>query len=105
MTQADQRRAHERAPVHFDVEYTHAGKTRRGIGLNLSQRGMFVATEEPPPPDAQVLLRFTPPGFSHPLEIRAKVTWARTDAAVSSAITGMGVRFLVYTLDFPYITG
>ncbi|MFQ5846192.1 MAG: PilZ domain-containing protein [Candidatus Methylomirabilales bacterium] len=95
------KRFHERAPVHFDVEYSHAGKAGRGIGLNLSQKGMFVATERPPPPDAEVLLRFTPPGLSHPISVRARVTWVRAETAVSSVITGMGVQFLVYTLPPP----
>ncbi len=101
---SSRKRVHERAPVHFAVEYTHAGKTGHGIGLNLSQEGMFIATERPPPPEAEILLSFTPPGVSQPISIRGRVAWVCTEAASSSEITGMGVQFVVYTLTPPEMT-
>ncbi len=93
-----QQRVYNRAPVHFDVEFTHAGQTGRGIGLNLGERGMFVATEQPAPPKAEVSLQLAPPGLCTPISIRAGVVWVRREARVSSEIAGMGVRFLAYTL-------
>lgn len=98
---SSRKRVHDRAAVHFDVEYSHAGRAGHGIGLNLSQKGMFIATERPPPPDAEVLLRFRPPGLSAPISIRARVAWVCEEARASSEITGMGVQFLVYSLTPP----
>ncbi len=92
------KRVKERVPIQHDVTYTHAGKAIDGIGLNVSQRGMFIATERPVPPGAKVLLDLTLPGLSKPLSVRARVVWVCTQEAGSSAIAGMGVQFLVYML-------
>ncbi len=94
-TEAFWKRVHERVPVQFDVAYTHAGRAIDGIGLNVSQSGMFIATERPIPPGAEVLLDFTPPGPSEPLSVHARVAWVCTQEGGSSAIAGMGVQFLV----------
>ena len=95
---ADQKRVHERVPVQFDVAFTHAGKVTDGVGLNLSQRGMFIATGRPVLPREEVVLDFTPPGRTHPLSIRARVAWVGTPNAEPDATAGFGTQFLVYML-------
>lgn len=95
---SSQKRIHERVPVQFDVAFTHAGEAADGVGLNVSQRGMFIATDRPVPPGEEILLEFTAPGRSHPLSIRAKVAWVCRQEAEPSATSGFGVRFLVYML-------
>lgn len=95
---SSQRRIHERVPAQFDVAFTHAGEASGGVGLNVSQRGMFIATDRPVPPGEEVLLEFTPPGRSQPLSVRAQVAWVCTQKVEPSATTGFGVRFLVYML-------
>ena len=87
-------RVHERAPVRFGVDYTRSGTTGHGTCLNLSQGGMFIATEPPPPPGEEYLLHFTPPGLTHSLSIPARVAWTCIGESESGAITGMGVQFL-----------
>ncbi len=95
---SDQKRVHERVPVQFDVAFIHAGEATDGVGLNLSQRGMFIVTGRPVLPGEEAVLDFTPPGRSHPLSIRARVAWVGTPKAEPDATTGFGVQFLVYML-------
>lgn len=102
---SSRKRIHERVPVRFDVAFTHAGEATDGVGLNVSQRGMFIATDRPVLPGEEVLLEFTPPGRSQPLSIRAQVAWVSTQRAEPSATTGFGVRFLVYMLSPSQIVG
>ncbi len=87
------RRVHPRVPVQFGVEYTHAGRASHGTWFNLSQGGMFIATERPPPWGTEVSLHFTPPGLTQPLSIRARVAWMCTEEG-ASAVTGMGLQFV-----------
>ncbi len=85
--------AHPRVPVHFDVEFTEAGKARHGTCLNLSRGGMFITTmDDPPPPGVVTLLSFELHETSHMLLIPAQVVWVEI---WSGGITGMGVKFLV----------
>lgn len=89
-----ERRSNMRAPVKFDVEYAHAGGKARGTCLNVSQGGMFIATEGPVAPGTEVMLRLTPPGVFDPLSVPARVAWVSRDEAGRGAITGMGVQYL-----------
>lgn len=88
------KRVHQRAQVQFDVEYTQAGKTAQGSCFNLCQGGMFIVTERPAEPGTEVLLRFTLPGHSDPLFVRARVAWISGEEKDPAAFTGMGVQFL-----------
>jgi uncharacterized protein (TIGR02266 family) len=83
-----------RVPVHIGVEYTHAGIFGRGMCLNLSPGGMFIATACPAPAGAEVKLRFMLPGLSDPLSVRAHVVWTRENHPDSNGDAGMGVYFL-----------
>lgn len=92
------KRAHPRVRVQFDVEFTGGGKVRHGTCLNLGGGGMFIATlDDPCPPGAVTLLRFTPHDTSHMLLIPAEVVWIRGEESAPSALTGMGVKFLEVT--------
>jgi len=87
-------RGHERTPVEFDVEYAVAGRVAPGRCLNLSQGGMFVAAEAPPPPGTEIELRFVLPGGSDPLALCARVVWVSGGEGQPGAVTGMGNQFL-----------
>ena len=89
-----ERRAHPRAQVQFDVEYTQAGTRAHGTCLDLSQGGMFIGTEHPAPPETEVILHFTPSGLSQSLTVLARVTWARAGETGPGAMCGMGVQFV-----------
>lgn len=84
----------ERAPAQFGVEHNQADATVHGTCLNMSEGGMFIATEQPHSPGEEVFLHFTPPGLDHPLLIRARVVWSCTAKTEPGAITGMGVQFV-----------
>jgi uncharacterized protein (TIGR02266 family) len=88
------KRAHVRAPVLLDVEFTPAGTAAHGTCFNLGQGGMFIATEQPPPPGTEVILRFALPSVAAPLSVRGRVAWISGQDSEASAVTGMGVQFL-----------
>jgi uncharacterized protein (TIGR02266 family) len=88
------KRAHVRAPVLLDVEFTPAGTAAHGTCFNLGQGGMFIATEHPSPPGTEVVLRFALPSLATPLSVRARVAWISGEDREASAVTGMGVQFL-----------
>ncbi len=88
------KRAHPRARVQIDVEFTGAGKVRQGTCLNLSRGGMFITTmDDPPPPGAVTLLRFGLHDNSHILLIPAEIAWMQGEVSAPSVITGIGVKF------------
>ncbi len=88
------RRGNLRAQLQFDVEYTQARTTAHGTCLNLSKEGMFIATKRPIAPGKEVVLRFTLPGRSDPLSVRAQVAWMSGEVQDPAIITGIGVNFL-----------
>lgn len=105
-----QRQSHTRVPVRFDVEFTHEGQANHGTCLNLSRGGMFIATNRPPRPGTELLLRFKLHDPSETLSIPAEVAWTRGEEMASTneekliwlrgeetwpgTLTGMGVMFL-----------
>jgi len=90
----DRKRAHVRAPVLLDVEFTPAGTAAHGTCFNLGQGGMFIATEHPSPPGTEVTLRFALPSVAAPRSVRARVAWISGQDTEAVAVTGMGVQFL-----------
>lgn len=88
------KRVHIRAAVQFDVEVTQIGSTARATCLNLSEGGMFIATDRPAELGIDVMLRFTLPSLSDAFSVRARVAWTHTAESEPDAIVGMGVQFL-----------
>ena len=100
------KRAHPRVRVQFDVEFTGGGKVRQGTCLNLGAGGMFIATlDDPLPPGAVTLLRFTLHDTSLMLLIPAEVVWIRGEESAPSALTGIGVKFLEVTPEEADVIG
>lgn len=89
-----ERRSHIRVPVRFGVACTHKGTTAHGTCLNLSQGGVFIATECPAPPGTEIMLNFNLPSPFEPLSVSARVAWITMEDAEPGAIPGMGVQFL-----------
>lgn len=90
----EDQRQHRRRDVDLTVKlsldsahhfYVYAGR-------NVSSGGLFVASEQPLPPGATLVVRFTLPGWEvHPIEAQAIVRWVRpADGAVEP---GMGLEF------------
>jgi uncharacterized protein (TIGR02266 family) len=76
------------------VEFTPADTAAHGTCFNLSQGGMFIATEHPFPPGTEVTLRFALPTVAAPHSVRARVAWISGQDTEAGAVTGMGVQFL-----------
>ncbi len=89
-----QRRRNPRARIQFEVEFKQAGTTARGTCLNLCKAGLFIATERPAAPGKEVVLRFTLPGRSDPLSVRAQVAWMSGEKQDPTVVKGIGVKFL-----------
>ncbi|MFQ5657098.1 MAG: DUF4388 domain-containing protein [Candidatus Methylomirabilales bacterium] len=89
-----ERQSHPRAPVRFTVEYSQAGRMSHGTCLNLSQGGMFIATDRPPAPETEIYLHFAPPTLYRPFSSPARVVWTCPGGENHRATTGMGVQFL-----------
>ena len=89
-----ERRSHVRAQVEIDVECAYGETTVDGKCLNLSQGGMFIATENPVAPGTEVTLHFKLPDPFDPLSVPARVAWMSREEIEPGATTGMGVLFL-----------
>ncbi|MFQ5802645.1 MAG: DUF4388 domain-containing protein [Candidatus Methylomirabilales bacterium] len=93
MNHTDQR-SHPRVPVLFTVEVKQAETVHHGTCLNLSQGGMFIATEYLPATGTEVLLDFAPPVLARPVSTPARVAWVLGERNKKDTVTGMGVQFL-----------
>jgi len=64
-----------------------------GFSENIEEGGIFVATFEPKPVDAQVIVNFKLPG-GHPVTARGVVQWVREyNPTTPEVAPGMGVKF------------
>jgi len=64
-----------------------------GFSENIEEGGIFVATFEPKPVDAQVIVNFKLPG-GHPVTARGVVQWVRDYNPMAPEMApGMGVKF------------
>jgi uncharacterized protein (TIGR02266 family) len=83
-TRSPSRRLTRRVPITVTVDLVDEERTLRSETLDISEGGIFVAADTPPPVGTKVNVAFTVPGHG-PVKAVAKVAWA------SSA--GMGLRF------------
>lgn len=83
-TRSPSRRVTRRVPITVTVDLMDEERTLRSETLDISEGGIFVAADTPPPVGSKVKLAFTVPGHG-PVKAVAKVAW------VSGA--GMGLRF------------
>lgn len=95
--QRAERRSHVRVGVQFDVECMCADTASHGTCLNLSQGGMFIATDDPVAPGAQVMLHFKLPSPAEPLSLPGRVVWMFRGEIEPGTVAGMGVQFLDLT--------
>jgi CRP/FNR family transcriptional regulator len=66
---------------------------------NVSDRGLFIRTENPLGQGARFLLNLQLPGLSDPMQIKCEVAWTREERETADYPTGMGVRFLEMTKE------
>jgi len=66
-----------------------------GFTGNISEGGLFIATEAPMDIGSIVSLRFTLPGSSIEIDVNGEVRWIKDQAAAGSgSLPGMGIRFI-----------
>lgn len=70
------------------------GKSFDEVSTNLSEIGMFLRRDHPPPPGVVFRLRFVPEDGAPPIECRAEVVWTRRRVEGPHRPRGMGIRFL-----------
>jgi type IV pilus assembly protein PilZ len=93
------KRDHPRAVVKIEIEFKETIDFVASYMLNISNGGLFIKTDEAFPLDTIVLLRFTMPGDSKPIETEGKVVWCNTKGAKGYFPKGMGIKFLKLDSD------
>jgi type IV pilus assembly protein PilZ len=93
------KRDHPRAVVKIEIEFKETVDFATSYMLNISNGGLFIKTDEAFPLDTIVLLRFTMPGDSRPIETEGKVVWCNTKGAKGYFPKGMGINFLKLDSD------
>lgn len=102
---AAERRRHVRCSVELAVSYTSASNFYVGLAENLSEGGVFVATESILPIGSRVTLQLTLPEHDSPISVEGEVRWVRTLEATTHRygnfdadeehpiVPGMGIQF------------
>lgn len=94
-TSSQERRTSHRHNIHIDVNYSAGAAYLFCRSENLSELGIFLATEETFDVQTQIELRFRVSEGGEPLEIKGEVVWV--EVSKSGKKKGMGVRFLNLT--------
>ena len=92
---SEERRTSLRHNIHIDVNYGAGSAYLFSRSENLSELGIFLATDETYDVQTQIDLRFRASEGGEPLEIKGEVVWI--EIGKSGKKRGMGVRFLDLT--------
>lgn len=90
-TDSVDRRGFERVPADFRVNYIHEGDYVISTSSDVSVDGMFICTEEPPPPGTHLSLIFSI-GDLQEVEVGCLVVWQKVGGTPRER--GMGVQFI-----------
>jgi len=91
-----ERRAHFRFATHLEVRFATGAELRSACLGNVSEGGIFIATERPLPAGTPLRLFITAPEAT--VEMAGRVAWARPVSSATGA-AGMGVRFEDLSLE------
>jgi type IV pilus assembly protein PilZ len=95
-----ERRSAERIEVTWSVDCETEDTFLYANITNISELGIFVATQEPLEVGTQVTLRFAPPGAREPFVVIGLVQWINPVRMLSeNPNPGMGIRFGDLTLE------
>jgi uncharacterized protein (TIGR02266 family) len=93
-------RQHERYPVNLQVNYETKDAFLANQVNNLSQGGLFIATETPLPVRSELDLVLTLRGDADRIRARGRVIWNYDiRKGTSRVIHGMGIKFLDLSPD------
>lgn len=98
MSDSDDKRKSDRAPVTLFVEYEGADDLVGDYTENLSSGGTFVATNRELPVGTNIKLVLSFPGLLEPIAIEGTVRWTRGAASASDVLAdgeepGAGIQF------------
>ena len=88
--------------VDFDITVDFGTDNRffTGFAGNISDGGLFVATDRPLPIGLPIMIRFSIPQFEVPITVTAEVRWVRSPKSdLDETAGGMGVKFLDLPAD------
>jgi len=91
-----ERRAHFRFATHLEVRFETGDQLRTACLGNISEGGIFVATERPLPAGTALRLSIVVPEGG--VEMAGRVAWVRPSSSPNGA-AGMGVRFEELSLE------
>lgn len=94
---SDERRERTRYPVRINVNYRHGDTYLYSRSSNVSELGIFLVSENPPPKDTILALEFHIPNARQPLQVSGRVAWV--DDGRSGAEAGMGIQFVDLAAD------
>ena len=90
----DERRNHPRVPFDSEIDYQRDEPTPRScVSKNISNRGMFVKTPRPLPPNTKLSLTIPLPGVIKQINVLGEVAWV-SQQTVGNGPRGMGIRFV-----------
>ena len=90
--QEARRRRALRVPTHLKVRCSHDSADQLNVASEISEGGLFLATEKPLAPGTPLHLDLEGLGDGSPLEVEGVVVWVRDQSAGDSP-PGMGIRF------------
>ena len=85
-------RAHARVPLKVEVNLRSEDTFFTGFSENISEGGLFVATDAPYSVGTQLTIQLTMMG-GVPEDLPVVVRWVRPAGAIGGLPAGMGVRF------------
>jgi uncharacterized protein (TIGR02266 family) len=92
---AGERRDRVRCEVHIELEVTSDQSSYSGVTRDLSEAGVFIATELNRPVGTLVDLSLRLPNRSEPCRCVGEVRWVRSADADRDAPPGLGLRFVL----------
>jgi uncharacterized protein (TIGR02266 family) len=88
-----EKRKHHRAPLMLKVRYGHALDFLADYSVNISEGGIFIATDEKFEMGSIIDFEISFPGLLDPIQIRGEIKWYKS-AISGDDVTGIGVQFL-----------
>lgn len=84
----------ERVDIDFPVQFRSRAGSGRGTAKNVCAGGLFVATPRLLEVGDWMIVSFTIPGATEPVEILGEVRWSRPFQDLVEVPAGLGLRFV-----------
>lgn len=95
---ADERRRYERYATSISVDYSSGDNFLFSYIENISEMGIFIRSDSPPPIGTELTVRFNAPDGGAQLELEGRIVWINPVRVNGENLNpGMGVRFRALT--------